>query len=557
VVFCTAWPSLKSPRLEADDYRYLHHIQQWKHGAMSTVESMTVENRWDHLWFMQEEGRIRFFRPTVVLSYALDWALWGDDYPRGLALSNVLMHLACTLLVGILLHRLVGPGVPSIVSTMLFAGLAAHSECIWYVAGRTDSLAALGFLAAFTLHVHGKRWWALPCFAFGFITKELVVVAPLVFFFFDRFIERRKTDWKLYAVYGLGIIFVLIAKRAALGGDGSDFVYPYLISPLRPEFIEHLWLQFRSYMGNLFAGEITVPFADAETVALLHRPWVPIAGMLAFTGIIWLLRRDWRVWMLMLLGLLTWLPTSFVYLSERYLYLPSVAFVGILGLFVATRSIRWRWGLCFLLAAFMVFQSLKLYGRHVELAGQPGSVQEMLRQLEPVRNQIKPADHLLTVNTPGLFVRAQFMQDILRVVLDDPELRVDVLTMMPGQNGTAWEAGDPLPVMGAGVQVRWEDTRRLIISGRVLGSNIPPCRIQEYGHISFNWSPLDTGSQRANATFRSTILAGGPAGASAIEFEFFQDIENPKILVWNADCSDLNEHPWDRRKDASVALQTP
>lgn len=194
VVFVASWPAIQQPRLEAVDYRYLHHIQQVGAGEMGAVEAMTVENRWDHLWFMQEEGRIRFFRPTVLLSYAVDKAIWGGNHALGLTITNVLIHLACSMLVGFLLFRLLGAGWPALVAAVLFAGLAAHSECIWYIAGRTDSLAALGFLGAFALHTAGRRWWALPLFAFGFITKELVVVAPAIFAAYDGWIRDCKAE---------------------------------------------------------------------------------------------------------------------------------------------------------------------------------------------------------------------------------------------------------------------------------------------------------------------------------------------------------------------------
>ncbi len=554
VVVVTAIPSLRNPRLEADDYRYLHHIQQWQQGNISAVEAMTVENRWDHLWFMQEEGVIRFFRPTVILSYTLDAGVWGDAYPFGLALTNALIHLACTLLVGYLLLRLIGRGLPAILGAVLFAGLAAHAECIWYIAGRTDSLAALGFLGAFALHVSGRRWWALPCFMFGFITKEMVVAAPVVFMFYDRFLDNRRLDWRLFGGYGLAAGAVLLIKYLAMGGEGSDFVYPYLIDPFSPGFAEHLWIQVRSYLGNLLAAEITVPFSDLETVKLLHRPWVTGAGLLGLITVAWKLRRDGRFWLMAVFGVFCWLPTSFVYLSERYLYLPSVALVGMLALLAETRSVLLSRLLCLALAGFTVFQSVALYNRHLEISNQSGSVREMLEQLEPVRDQIKPADRLLLVNTPGLFVRAQFVENILRVAFDDPDLRVDVLTMMPGQNGTEWKSGDALPVMGAGVEVQWKESTVLELSGKVLSPGTPASRIQEKGMKQFSWLPLHTGSKGSNALFSARISAGNEEGATSIEYRFNEVPEQPILAVWHADCSNLNEHPWERRKKARVRL---
>ena len=549
MVFASAWPVLQKPRLEADDYRYLHHIQQRQAGKMGLVESMTVENRWDHLWFMQEEGRIRFFRPTVMLSYALDWKIWGDRYPLGLTLTNVLVHLACSLLVLWLMLRWLGRGPPAIAASLLFAGLAAHSECIWYVAGRTDSLAAFGFLAAFALHVSGRRGWALLFFAFGLFTKEMVVAAPVVFAVYDRWVAGRKWDWRLYASYGAVTAGVLLLKKVALGGEGSDFVTPYLVSPFSPGFVKHLWLQLRSYSGNLFAAEVTVPFADAQTVAALHHPAVLISGWILLGAVGWILRRDRRLWLFLVLGILTWLPTSFVYLSERYLYLPSIAYIGILGLAAARVPRVGKW-LSLLLILYAGFHSFQLHARHAEIAEQPGSVREMLGQMEPVRAQIRDCDRLLLVNTPGMFVRAQFMQEIMRVVWNHPELEADVLTMMPGQNGTDGKIGDPPPVMGAGVQVRGISDRELVLSGR------KSTRIQEPGLKAFNWAPLNDGTYRTPC-FEANILSGNPRGAVEVAFRFDEPLKNAAILVWQADCSDLNLHPWVRRKKATVRLLRP
>ena len=107
VVFWAAWPALQMPRIEGDDYRYLHHIQQLScDNSMGFVEAATVENRWDHLWFLDEDGSVRFFRPTVLGSYGLDWLVWGNRYEFGLNLTTVLVHLACSILVGFLLKFL-------------------------------------------------------------------------------------------------------------------------------------------------------------------------------------------------------------------------------------------------------------------------------------------------------------------------------------------------------------------------------------------------------------------------------------------------------------------
>jgi hypothetical protein len=558
IAVVTAWPVLVQPRLDADDYRYLDHFQQWKAGNMGMIEAMTVENRWDHLWFMEEDGVIRFFRPTVVLSYAADRALWGEHYALGLTITNVLLHIACSMLVGLILYRIIGPGLPSMLGALLFAGLATHSECIWYIAGRTDSLAALGFLGAFALHLSGRRWWALPCFVCGLLTKELVVMAPVLFVVYDLWVERRKWDWHLYGVYGVLTFSLLLLKKIALGGQGSDFVYPYLIAPFSAEFPGHIWLQIRSYAGNLFAAEVTIPFADAETVHRMHGLFPPLFGAGTFIAICCFLWHDRRFHFFLLFWLLMWLPTSFVYLSERYLYLPSVAFAAMPALIASTRPPMQKYVISVLLGFFVAFHGVMLYNRHKVIAGKPGSVREMITQFEALPEEIEPGAHLLLVNLPGYFVRAQFCEAILRVAANDPELKVDVLTVMPEQNGVQWKHGDPLPVMGAFVVINQAGEKNLELMGRVLGKELPPHRIQQEGLKRFAWAPLEAGARYATSTGIEAVVADSDeGGATALAFDLPRKVAAYTLLVWRADCSELNEHPWDRRRDAKVERIIP
>jgi hypothetical protein len=571
-VVWTSWPALQAPRLEADDYRYLHQVRQLSTGGFrNLIETGIVENRWDHLWFVDEPGRVRFFRPTVVLSYGFDRWLWGSRYPFGLTLTNVIVHLACSLLVGFLLHRWLGSGPPAFLSAALFAGLWSHGECIWYVAGRTDSMAALGFLGAFALHVAGQirpalRWWAIPCFAFGLLTKEIVVAAPLLLLAYDRLVSGRhlsvptllRNQWALYATHVMTVAAVMLIKHLALAGRSSDLVYPYLVSPLRPDFLAHVWLQARSYGGNLILTEWTVPVADAATVAVVHG-W---AGMLLGAALILVagarLRHDGRLWFLLSFGVLTWLPTGIVYLSERYLYLPSVAYVGMIGLLVASCPVAWRSMAVLALSAYAAFHATELYRKHRIIMKQPGSIRELAGQLEPVRGDLVRGGHLLLVNTPGRLFEAQFIHETLRVLLDDPTLTAEVLTMMPEQHARPWRPGDPfVPAMGAGVDLRRSGEHSLVVEGKPAAPGQRPQYVQDYDITPFAWVRLDRPAAYRTPGLEARVHAGDALGATRLEFVLPKPLEQYQIVVWEADGSNPSEHPWKRRQKARVRLATP
>ncbi len=569
-VLWAAWPALEQPRLDADDYRYLHLVQQGSAQGLTSLADGVVENRWDHLWFVAETGRVRFFRPTVVVSYALDAWLWGERVAFGLTLGNVLVHLACTGLVAFLLRRWLGPGLPAAATAVLFAGLSSHGECLWYVAGRTDTLAALGLLAALALHVAGRerpalRGWALPCFALGLLTKELAVALPLLVVLHDGLVERRaaswvalvRAEWRLYAAYAATTLGVLGLKQLALGGDTGELVAPYLRSPLDPGFPQHLWLQARSYAGNLLFAEISIPFSGAAEVdALNHGLGLPLAAALAIGAAV-LFRRDGRLWLLFALGLASWLPTCFVYISERYLYLPSVAYVGVLGLLAARPPPRWSRAAAAALLVYAAFHTHMLHRKHAAIAGQPGAVRELETQLAPVRETLAGAERLLLVNLPGDLLRAQFARDVFRVLLDAPELDVQVLTLMPGQDLRRPRRPGELPAMGAGLRVRATGPRRIRVEGGrfAVGAQAPTLQaVQEHGSVPFAWASLESGEPHAVPGLRARVVAGRAEAASVVEFTLDEPLERYRILVWDMSGTDWREHPWRRRARARVRV---
>ena len=84
IVLGTAWPLFSNPQLESDDFRYLHSVQRLERDFFGHfLEASLVENRWDHLWWVDMKETVRFYRPTVVLSYWLDNLLYGDDVVTG------------------------------------------------------------------------------------------------------------------------------------------------------------------------------------------------------------------------------------------------------------------------------------------------------------------------------------------------------------------------------------------------------------------------------------------------------------------------------------------
>jgi hypothetical protein len=359
-------------------------------------------------------------------------------------ISNTLIYAACCLLAAYALAHWLGAGWPAALATLFFAAHAAHSEVIWYGAGRTDSLGVLAFLAGLALHLAGDRRPRLRllapiAYAAACLTKELAIGLPVVCLLHDWLIGPARgrlrsvlaQRWRLYAGYAAALLVAFTLRTLALGGDSGALVYPYFVSPLRADFPQHLWVQLRIYAESLLIAQHVPALEPAEmTTRFLTRNGL-FASVVATVAAIPLVRRDRRAVVLVALGVLAWLPTMVVYLSERYVLLPSFALAGLLGVALTlVRPRRELYAVAAVLAlAWIAYHGYWLFEKN-RLATQPAPTvvgDALLR----VREQIPRSASLIAVNLPGDWLDAQFAEAQFRWALGDPALRVHVLNTIP------------------------------------------------------------------------------------------------------------------------------
>ncbi len=425
------------PQLDADDYRYLDLVQQWRAGQVDLRQASIIENRWDHLWWIASDQVVRFFRPTLILSYLFDVVVHGGS-ARGMLITNGLLYLATCLLATLLLARIVRHTGATALASVLFAGFAAHSETIWYIAGRNETLAALGFLLALWLHTGSgrARYLALPCYLFALASKELTLPLPLLALLLDRLVNRRAETWiacvrtqlTLYAGYVAAAAGYLLLRQYVLtSAGGSDLVFPYFVAPSRPDFPLHLWHQLRTYGENLLLGGITPPFLRADQVAT-HTTWFgTLLTCTAAPTIVWWLRRDPRAWFCVALAVCTWLPTSVVYVSERYLFLPSFGVAGIAGLAIV-RAPR-VFGV--LVGVWCAHQGAWLFHKNRVISQMPHDMTAVHEHLAKVAATLPPGKPIYVLSLPTDTFGAQFFANAVRVVLRDHKRECHVLSMLP------------------------------------------------------------------------------------------------------------------------------
>ncbi|MDP6438701.1 MAG: tetratricopeptide repeat protein [Candidatus Brocadiia bacterium] len=317
--------------------------------------------------FSQSRGagyKTGYYRPVVTSTFALDYALGGPGRPWVFHLTNVLAYAACAVLAYALLRRLIEDRAAAVLAGVLFACLAAHTESVAWISGRTDLL-ALTFMLGAALCLLRARIDAAPgagrmeglrplhygaaflLMLLALLSKEVALALLPMWIAFEVTFGRR-ARWSAPLVQRVAAVGTLalacavymVLRRVALGELGTGGVA--IFEPWTPQGLATVALCVFQYLGKMalpvelsFGFEVE-PFRTAGAL-LPVLCLIGAVGLMALT--IWAtLRRPgvgfalWWVW-LGLAPALNIVPITET-AAERFAFVPSVGFCLLVGLLV-------------------------------------------------------------------------------------------------------------------------------------------------------------------------------------------------------------------------------
>ncbi len=149
-----------------------------------------------------------FWLPLTWLSFMLDFELYGLK-AGGYHLTNVLLHLANTLLLFLVLKRMTGDLWRSGFVACLFALHPLRVESVAWVTERKDVLSTFFWILAiwsyvrFADHPRMHRYlFVLLAFAFGLMAKPMVVTLPFVLLLLDYWPLNRMSPAHIASANG-------------------------------------------------------------------------------------------------------------------------------------------------------------------------------------------------------------------------------------------------------------------------------------------------------------------------------------------------------------------
>lgn len=160
--------------LYLDDH---HHARPW---ALNEVLS-TFAGPFDPLGIEPP-----YFRPMVVVTFAIDWNIWGFN-AWGYHLSNVLFHTIAALCLYFFLRRINVSWLAALTGALFFAIIPANAATAIYISERSDAMVTIfslcGLLSLDNYFRSAKVGWLVvfnTLVMFALCSKEISVALPFL-----------------------------------------------------------------------------------------------------------------------------------------------------------------------------------------------------------------------------------------------------------------------------------------------------------------------------------------------------------------------------------------
>ena len=285
------------------------------------------------------------WHPLTWLSLMADYQVYGLN-AGGYHLTNVLLHLAASVLLFLWLLQATGRRWASAGVGLLFCLSPAHVESVAWVSERKDVLSSVCFLwvlMAYTRYGRtGSRWaygGALGALGLGLLAKPMLVTVPGVLLLLDGWpLGRLRTRKELRGLLVEKVPFALLAAASCVvtfiaqhraGATASLENLPLFLR------VASALTTYAVYMGKLFWPVDLAVFYPYWTSLPVLQAAVGATGLIVATWIAVRLRRSkpyvlvgWLWFVGTLVPVIGLVQVGSQAMADRYTYLPSI------GLFV-------------------------------------------------------------------------------------------------------------------------------------------------------------------------------------------------------------------------------
>lgn len=338
------------------------YIQDWKN-LLNFITADYLKHSWDNL---------DVNRPLMVISLILDFAIWKLN-PMGYHLTNLMLHVANTVIVLYLLNSIFWDRRIAVFSALLFAVHPIHVQAVNVISFREDLLVTLFYLLSLACVVKSlnyskdKGYFLLSIlfYLLALLSKEMALTLPLVILMYIRLWKRKCPPWPIYAGYlFITVIYLLFffyvqqfSTMVILERPLLERLYGTLVISGR-----YLWLHlfpiglipdygqspfFLATAINIAVAGIVISLASWTLYRLIINPSPAVFPLMWF--------------------FITLLPVMNVIqiansVAERYLYLPSlgpIVAIAMAGVFLLDKKYKYVLTVLITIASLFLFLTVK------------------------------------------------------------------------------------------------------------------------------------------------------------------------------------------------------
>jgi len=271
-----------------------------------------------------------YYRPIQILSYAVDYRLWGLN-PLAFHLSNIMIHFLNGLLVFILTGKLSGKRSVALLAALLFVIHPMHVGSVAYISGRADLLFFLfGFLFMLlyilfregrgTVYLAGSVLFLI----LSLLSKEAALIFPFLLVFMEAMLLGKRFGFRpLYHVPN----FLVAGGYAVLHRSIFGARYPLLMGQGRiAEGLSRYFIMVRDFLAiSVFPSGLHMRRGSGGSGT-----WLVFALVIAIAAALFFnLKKSRRMLVFstgfFLIGLIPFVFVAgyFGVLAEHWMYLPS------------------------------------------------------------------------------------------------------------------------------------------------------------------------------------------------------------------------------------------
>jgi hypothetical protein len=275
------------------------------------------------------------YAPLYVLSYAIDWAMFGND-PTGFHVVNLLFHIADAGLVYLLLMRLGERPALAFGVALVWAVHPVQVESVAWISERKNVLSTLFFLLAviayvrFSDHPRPRTYAAIfVLYVCGMLTKINVIVLPAVMLTYELAYRARLRRRDVLVTLPLFAVAAFLAwvnlhgntSHGASYHGGSLWVTLRTSATVIPRYLRLIVAPFG--LSSFYYTPLRPSWLDLDVLGSA----ILIVGLLGAAGVLAWRRHQsafWILWFFVTLSPMLNIVPFPALMADRYLYIPLV-----------------------------------------------------------------------------------------------------------------------------------------------------------------------------------------------------------------------------------------